>query len=134
VLFHLERYGIPAPRLLAFGQRFTGPVSAEWFALHTPATEAREDCSAEVLGRRLRQLHDSGCRVVGEPRTVFASDGSIRDVTALRLSRRLSRRDREHDLTRLLASLEPTARVAAEAGYRADPVFAASRSLPVTVA
>jgi hypothetical protein len=40
VLFHLERYGIPAPRLLAFGQHFTGRASAEWFALHTPPPSA----------------------------------------------------------------------------------------------
>jgi tRNA A-37 threonylcarbamoyl transferase component Bud32 len=33
VLFHLERYGIPSPRLLAFGQRLTGPCSVESFVL-----------------------------------------------------------------------------------------------------
>ena len=128
VLFHLERYGIPAPRLLAFGQRFTGHASAEWFALHTPGCDRLEasptEGQAELLGRRLRQLHDSGCRPTGEPLSVFGFDAhgiSIRDVTAVRLVRRLSTRDREADLARLLTALDPANRTGTEAGYRSDP-------------
>lgn len=33
-LFDKQRYGIPAPRLYAFGQRLTGRCTAEWFALY----------------------------------------------------------------------------------------------------
>jgi len=34
-LFHRQRYGLPAPQLFAFGQRLTGPMTAEWFVLHS---------------------------------------------------------------------------------------------------
>lgn len=34
-LFQRERYGQSGPKLYAFGQRFTGPVTAEWFVLHS---------------------------------------------------------------------------------------------------
>jgi tRNA A-37 threonylcarbamoyl transferase component Bud32 len=125
LLFHLERYGIPAPRLLAFGQRLTGPASAEWFVLSTPPvapiTEPSSD-TAEQLGRRLRQLHDAGCRYTGDAVAVFGVDGSgvcVRDITAVRLARRVTERDRADDLQRVLAALAPATRSAAEAGYYA---------------
>jgi tRNA A-37 threonylcarbamoyl transferase component Bud32 len=34
-LFQRQRYGLPAPRLYAFGQRLTGPFTAEWFVLQS---------------------------------------------------------------------------------------------------
>jgi hypothetical protein len=34
-LFHRERCGLPADKLYAFGQRFTGPFAVEWFVLHS---------------------------------------------------------------------------------------------------
>jgi len=34
-LFQRERYGQPGPQLYAFGQRVTGPCSAEWFVLQS---------------------------------------------------------------------------------------------------
>lgn len=34
-LFQRERYGQPGPKLYAFGQRLTGPMTAEWFVLHS---------------------------------------------------------------------------------------------------
>jgi hypothetical protein len=34
-LFQRERYGQPGPKLYAFGQRFTGRATAEWFVLHS---------------------------------------------------------------------------------------------------
>ena len=126
VLFHLERYGIPAPRLLAFGQRITGRASSEWFALHTPAAAplpAELDMeTAEFLGHLLRQLHDSGCVVCGEAREVFGLDERgvcIRDVTAVRLSR-LTHRDSSRDLGRLLVAIQPANWEATEAGYRSE--------------
>jgi hypothetical protein len=141
VLFHLERYGIAAPRLLAFGQRFTGRASAEWFALHTPPPHALPEvidaAIAEQLGRLLRQLHDAGCRVVGALYQVFGTDfrgASVRDVTRIALAKRLTTADREHDLARLLASLPPESRVAAEASYRTDsPAPARDRTIPTSV-
>src|SRR5205823_100413 len=80
VLFHLERYGLPAPRLLAFGQQLTGATSADSFALYERvtgislsdwladsqhATDDRADVLSQV-GALLRQLHDAGCRPTGE--------------------------------------------------------------------
>jgi hypothetical protein len=126
VLFHLQRYGVPAPRLLAFGQRLTGVASAEWFALHTPPADplpgSPDAATAEQLGRCLRLLHDSGCRIVGDPLPAFGFDGrvSLRDVTAVRLVKRLAQNDRERELGVLLAALDPAKRPAAEAGYRSD--------------
>jgi len=38
-LFQKQRYGLPAPRLYAFGQRRTGRCSAEWFALYESDAE-----------------------------------------------------------------------------------------------
>jgi tRNA A-37 threonylcarbamoyl transferase component Bud32 len=134
VLFHLERYGIAAPRLLAFGQRLTSPVSAEWFALHTPPADALPEvidpATAEQLGRCLRQLHDAGCRLVDEPQAVFGWDSlgvSVRDVTRVALVKRLTAADREGDLARLVASLPPELRTATEAGYRSEPLAPAPR-------
>jgi hypothetical protein len=103
ILFHLERHGIPAPRLLAFGQRLTGRASAEWFALHTPLpppVSRLTPALAEQLGRCLKQLHDAGCRPVGDPRRVFGIDGGacIRDVSAIRLVKSLTRPARLDDL------------------------------------
>jgi hypothetical protein len=132
LLFHLERYDIPAPRLLAFGQRLAGPNSAEWFALHTPPAPVIGElhhASAEQLGACLRQLHDAGCRPYGDPLTVFGMSRGVcvRDVTAIRLVKHLSPHDRSADLRRLLNCLEPNLRPAAEAGYAAI----AERETPV---
>ena len=65
----LERYGVPAPRLLAFGQRFLGGGVVEWFALQTltpPALATFSPDVAKQLGRCLRQLHDASCRPTGD--------------------------------------------------------------------
>lgn len=128
VLFHLERYGVPAPRLLAFGQRFTGCATAEWFALHSPPPGpipgTLDLAAAEDLGRVLRRLHDSGCRPVGEPLAVFGlSDHgvAVRDVTRLRIVRRITVRDhRERDVGRLAAALPLLCRSAVRLGYTRD--------------
>ncbi len=40
VLFHLARFDIPAPRLLAFGQKLTGWAAADSFLLYEPASLA----------------------------------------------------------------------------------------------
>jgi tRNA A-37 threonylcarbamoyl transferase component Bud32 len=141
LLFHLERYGVAAPRLLAFGQRLTGVASAEWFALHTPQPDALHEiidpAAAEQLGRLLRRLHDAGCRVVGEPQAAFGGTtqgASVRDLTRVALATRLTARDREADLARLVAPLPPEARAAAEAGYCAGPAAPAPRRTIPTAA
>ncbi len=86
LLFHLERYGIDGPRLLAFGQRLTGPATAESFLLYEPIPEARESPETpEILGK----LHSAGCEVVpGRAAFAVTPDGRIAVVSpfAVRLS------------------------------------------------
>jgi tRNA A-37 threonylcarbamoyl transferase component Bud32 len=139
ILFHLERYGIPAPRLLAFGQRFTGRMTAEWFALHTPPAgpvDVSEDLAIAVqLGRMLRRLHDAGCSAGNEPIAVFGFDKgsvSIRDPLALRIAKP----DAERELRGFLAVLTPSVRKSAEVSYRSvqQPVRAENKTRDARVA
>ena len=127
MLFHLERYGVPAPRLFAFGQRLTGFASADWFALHETAGEPIsgeiETATAEQLGRTLRLLHDAGCRPTGAVLAAFGvTQGavSVRDVTRVRLVRRVSSSDRQRDLADLLTTLSVEGHLAVEAGYQLE--------------
>ena len=108
VLFHLQRYGIPAPKLLAFGQRETGRATAEWFALWEPLDGKPvgvEHHAAAV--RLLRQLHDAGCRLT-TPRHAFRVDAAgrvvVADPRAVRIVRRVSDRARRTDLAALVAA------------------------------
>jgi tRNA A-37 threonylcarbamoyl transferase component Bud32 len=103
VLFHLERYGVPAPRLLAFGQRLTGPLTAEWFALYEPPAgfPSTDPHRAEAV---LRRLHDAGCRPAGRGPLVWVDGAgrvSVGDPRAVRIVRRLTARHRRADLARL---------------------------------
>jgi len=124
MLFHLERYGIPAPRLLAFGQRLTGRASAEWFALHDlhgePIRGSVETDTAVRLGQLLRLLHDAGCRLIGQPLAAFGTahgDVCIRDITGVRLARTLTSSDRVSDLLSLADNVPVWSRSAVEDGY-----------------
>ena len=124
LLFHLERYGVPAPRLLAFGQRLIGPTTAEWFALSTPPAPPVTEHSTEIaeqLGLRLRQLHDAGCRLSGEPLAAFGLDRDvcIRDVTAIPLVKRVTLQNRATDIGRLVNCLDWGLHSAVESGYAA---------------
>ena len=47
-LFHLERFALPGPRLLAFGQKLTGRAMAESFVLHTRPGGMTVGITAEV--------------------------------------------------------------------------------------
>ncbi len=94
VLFHLQRYGLPAPQLYAFGQS-----SSEWFALLAPPqgrplAEWLPNCTddslrAEVLEQAeylLNKLDDAGCVVRGEPFVVSETGRvSIGNVEAIRI-------------------------------------------------
>jgi hypothetical protein len=121
LLFHLERYGIPAPRLLAFGQRFTGPMTAEWFALHSPPAgpivNPPDFAIAAQLGRVLRGLHDAGCSAGKKPLAIFGLESGsvcIRDVMSIRIVKTDARRE----LQSFLTVLSPWVRKSAELGYR----------------
>lgn len=111
VLFHLARYGVPAPRLLAFGQRFVTATAAEWFTLHeAPPGEALRKWrrTAPSTARRvayesatecLRKLHDAGC-VLLDAKTAFAVEAgcvSVADPRAVRIVRRVSAAARRRD-------------------------------------
>lgn len=86
VLFHLERYGVPAPRLLAFGQRLAGAASCEWFALYEPAPGVPVERAGELVER----LHEAGC-VLSDPRAalgVRAGEIRVENPLAVRVARR----------------------------------------------
>ena len=112
VLFHLQRYGVPAPRLLAFGQTLTGPARAEWFALYDtpPGVPLREwrltaspaECRSvfEAVARLLDALHAAGCVLI-DAKNAFAVCGgqvSVADPRAVRIVRRVSGSARARDL------------------------------------
>lgn len=105
VLFHLERYGVPAPRLYAFGQRFTGPMSADWFALYEPPA-GRPGVTARTEWL-LRQLHGAGCRPAGGSFAWVDDAGraTLGVPSAVRIVRRLTARGRRTDLARLRAGV-----------------------------
>jgi len=103
LLFHLERFGIPAPRLLAYGQTVNGIADAGAFVLVEPQdarTPAADD--AESIQSLLARLHDIGCYLCdigthGEP---FGIDGPVAVITntrRLQLNRRLSARQMRRD-------------------------------------
>jgi len=138
LLFHLERYGVPAPRLLAFGQRLMGFASAEWFALHEvpgePVTGSLQTETAVQLGQLLRQLHDAGCRFTGQPLAVFGvahGTVSVRDVSRVRLARRVTSGDRAEDLVSLVADSPVWFRSAIEEGYHASRCSVRHRLRPI---
>ncbi len=115
VLFHLARYGVPAPRLLAFGQRLTSATGAEWFALHDPppgvplrrwrrtAPGTIRKALFEGLVPCLDALHAAGC-VLTDVRAAFAVDGRrvvVADPRAVRIVRRVTDRARRRDVYRV---------------------------------
>lgn len=125
VLFHLQRHGTPAPRLLAFGQRTTSPVAAESFVCAemppgvlaldaflarpdtTPAQRAAVRAECERL---LKYLHAAGLRPAvaspHDPLFVVTDDGtpsvSVGSPFAVRLAKRITRRQRAADLRRFV--------------------------------
>lgn len=100
VLFHLQRYGIPAPQLFAFGQRLTGVASAEWFALYEPPTGRPITEAAPSVEALLAQLHDAGCRPdlrAGLPFWCDRGRACVGDPRGIRIVRRVTARDRRAD-------------------------------------
>lgn len=119
VLFHLERHGVPAPKLLAFGQRATGRAETEWFALYeeppgvllrrwrrTAPPELRRAVLPSLV-ECVRKLHDAG-GVLADAELALAVGGGralVADPRAVRIVRRVSDSARRRDLraaTRLL--------------------------------
>jgi hypothetical protein len=137
VLFHLQRYGIPAPQLYAFGQRKIGPISAGWFALYEVpagrplhewlAAERDNALRREVLeqaGYLLRQLHDSGCRAATSGSLFWVADSgrvAIGGPEAIRIAKRITSRIRAaelHTAMKQLPRLTDNERSRMERAYR----------------
>jgi tRNA A-37 threonylcarbamoyl transferase component Bud32 len=143
VLFHLQRHAIPAPALLAFGQRMVSRRTCDSFLVGelppnpTAITDylSRPEGTAEgkqgVLrecGRLLRRLHAAGCRPcpsAGANDPLFVvSDGTVfvGSPFAVTLSRRPSEPERQLDLNRFATSLPPVAHSLVLSGYSAPDV------------
>lgn len=147
VLFHLERHEVPAPQLLAFGQKLRGRTRADSFFLFEPPANGvsldlwitsmkgptRRARVLETTGMLIRQLHAAGCRIRSDcdPASLILvtkndplTPVAIGDPRAIQLCRSLSRRDAERDLQRLLEGplgfLDPDSRQRLLAGYRGE--------------
>jgi len=129
LLFHLERSGIAAPRLLGFGQRLYPGSCADSFLVMQPVPRAiplsERLQSAELCydqrrallreaGRMLRLLHDAGCCLRGSEASlslfVVSRDDpaslALQSPVFIRLLRRVPTRTRRSDLNRLLKQLQ----------------------------
>jgi hypothetical protein len=103
LLFHLERHGIPAPRLLAYGQRSSRFGPAESFVLfEAPTSRCIQAADRERVCELLDRVHTAGCRLShpgtnGEPFGIGDLGPAITDPWYLRLTRRVSRRQARRD-------------------------------------
>jgi hypothetical protein len=111
LLFHLERHGIPGPKLLAYGQTVPALAPARSFVLSAPpaAAPVRAD-DAEAVRAFLDQLHAAGCRLAGrggdgEPFGMAHGEVVVLDVRLLRLAKRLTRSQMQRDRAQLAAFL-----------------------------
>ncbi len=141
VLFHLDRHAIPAARLLAFGQRFAGRVTADSFVLteaapdRAPLSVALADPTRHAAARRellracgefLGRLHAAGLRLVpgGTGRPVLSLAAGVLRVESpqgVKLRRAMTAGRRVTDLLRLFAceipGLSRAERAAVVRGY-----------------
>ena len=101
LLFHLERHGIPAPKLLAYGQHKNAA-----FCLSEPLDyRAVNAADQAALTDLLHRLHEAGCRLQGDPFGMEGSNAVVASPEYLRLHRRLSHSHTEKDHARLDAIL-----------------------------
>ena len=120
LLFRLQRHAIPAPRLLAFGERLQGTALLQSFLLMEPLrdalplaqwrpTRAHQRAAQRELENLLQRLHQVGCvlesrlsdEVLGLFAVVSAYDGEpavvLNDVAGLRVVRRPGPRRLQRD-------------------------------------
>jgi hypothetical protein len=150
VFFHLERHGVPVPRLLAFGQRRSGPCRGDSFvlyaggaddSLHESVPKQDRETRNRVLfaaGVAVRAMHDAGCRLGRTARAAElvrvdrAAAVSLDPTRGVRKVRSASRADRQRDLRSVLDSFSPalsrTGRLRVVAGYFAGDGRTAVRS------
>lgn len=111
LLFHLERFGITAAKLLAYGQRINRPFAASAFVLsRSIECDPPTFTDADRLRILLNQLHAAGCQLrgIGDDGELFGMKNGVaivRDISRLRLNRRLSVREMARDRARLEAWL-----------------------------
>lgn len=104
VLFHLQRFGIVGPKLLAFGQRQTSLFCVESFVIvDSPDPILQPPLSFAEIGRFLHRLHEVGCRFrrcnPGEvPLLVLAPEFKL----TIRVARRVSARQARCELVAAL--------------------------------
>jgi len=97
LLFHLERHGILAPKLLAYGQQ-----KNRAFCLFEPLdSRAVNGADRAAMNGLLHKLHDAGCTLCGNPFGMVGSEVVISTPQNLRLRRRLSRSFMAKDHARL---------------------------------
>ena len=107
LLFHLERSGVPAPMLLAYGQSWSGVGPAGSFVLFGPRPGRPIRCEdREPVHELVARLHAVGCRLsgLGPDGLPFGIEGTtpvVRDVRHLRLTRQVTRRQVRRDFARL---------------------------------
>lgn len=140
VLFHMSRSRVAGPRLLAFGQRLTSPITADsfvlfelpagviaWRELVTHWTPAERRSHLAECGALVRRLHEARCRITAGDRSVLgvvsgaAPRVVVVDPFAVRLVKRLGRRGRRADIRSLaghdLAGLSRSDRARWVRGY-----------------
>ena len=122
ILIQLQRSGISAPRLLAFGQRFTSPISAQSFVLYEPVPKAVLITPRRALLREcvslLRRLHDAGCRLApGHAFVVANGTAAVESPFAVRLAKNLGDAARCADLRQLVRGLARTDHARAVRAY-----------------
>jgi Lipopolysaccharide kinase (Kdo/WaaP) family len=110
MLFHLQRNGIGAPALLAYGQQAPSLSAARAFLLSEPvaaqAPRPGNPADRDAVQRLLSQVHDAGCvlRALdadGRPFGIADGVAVVVDVSQLRLVRRPSPSRLRRDITRL---------------------------------
>lgn len=126
LLFRLQRYGVPTPRLLAFGQRHPLPWRTESFLLtdvprslalaewlkERPRWTAERKERWRVLraaGDLVRRIHDASCLGLGTVALLGVRgadhDVVLEDIASLSIDRRGSERKRVADLRGLFHSV-----------------------------
>jgi tRNA A-37 threonylcarbamoyl transferase component Bud32 len=133
-LLQLARYGVLAPRLLAFGQQITGWAAADSFLLMTSTNslsgwnELKQDPRwCLQLGAYTRQLHDAGFRWNREAVSTSAQPlvGETEDTTSLQLTspelvsrcKQVRKDQAEQNLLEVAMLLAPHARQLVLNGY-----------------
>jgi tRNA A-37 threonylcarbamoyl transferase component Bud32 len=122
LLFHLERHHVPAPKVLAFGQRSGGMHARAFLLAETldaiPFPDALRDADADMrhllmkrLAATLNRLHDAGCEVQAiDSFAVKQRLGGLVTVVVgspdrLIFRKRLSARRRKSDWNRVARSM-----------------------------